>query len=411
VRILHLTQNYFPSVGGVQTTIQQLSEGCVSRYHDDVTVFTTNALNNPQRRENEYLPIGDERINDVLVRRFGFWRKHRPLVRAASRYAKRWRVPFRDVIDVLAGDPLSPAMMLETLRARVDVIGTTAFPYLQMYYPLYARPRGPRSPVVLFGALHLHSDHVPRPILRAIARAQAYVAYTEYERQILIRNGIAADRVHVIGLGVHVAPFEKATGAAIRERYGIGGDVPVVGYIGRQAQYKGCDTLIKAMTTVWDRFPETHMIIAGARTKFSEQLEALIAALPPAKRDRVTMAYGFSDEEKPEWFAACDIITSVSSQESFGITYTEAWACGKPVIGGRIGAVECVIREGVDGLLVPCGDSAQLASAIESMLADRKRAERMGRSGREKVLANHQWPIVVERVHEVYERVASEWRE
>ena len=184
---------------------------------------------------------------------------------------------------------MSPAMLMETHRARVDVIGCMAFPYQHMYYPLY-RPNGPRQPVVLFGALHLHDDHVARPILDAIHRAQAYVAFTEFEQQVLIKNGTPADRIHVVGLGVHVNRFEGASGAAIRARYGIG-DVPVVGFIGRQAPYKGCDTLIQAMTTVWDRFPNAHLILAGSRTKFSQQLDALIAQLPRSKQDRVTMTH------------------------------------------------------------------------------------------------------------------------
>ena len=410
MKILHLVQNYFPSVGGTQAVIQEVSEGCVRRYRDDVTVFTTNALSGPQMHENEFLPVGNELVNDVLVRRFGYWRKHRKLVRNASRYANRLRAPFRDYLEVLSGDPMSPAMLIETLRARVDVVGCMAFPYLHMYFPLYVRPRGPRCPVVLFGALHLHDDHVARPILGAINRAQAYVAFTEFEKQVLIRNGIPSERIHVVGLGVHVSRFEGASPVTVRERYGIG-DVPVVGFIGRQAAYKGCGTLIKAMATVWDRFPSAHLLLAGSRTKFSPQLDALIAQLPRWKRDRVTIAHDFTEEEKPRWFAACDIVASVSSQESFGIVYVEAWACGKPVIGGRIGAVECVIRDGEDGLLVPCGDPAALSSAIETLLASAQLRERLGRNGRDKVIAAHDWPIVVDKVHNLYEQVAAERHE
>lgn len=408
MKILHIVQNYFPSVGGTQAVIQELSEGFVRRYGDDVTVFTTNAMNNPQSRENDFLPLGDEVVNEVLVRRFGFWRRHRKLTRNASRYANRLRLPLSEYFEVLAGDPVSPGMLFETVRARADVIGCMAFPYLHMYYPLYATPRGPRCPVVLFGALHLHDHHIPRPIITAVNRAQGYVAFTEFERQVLIENGGPPDRTHVIGLGVDMKQFEGANGASIRERLGIG-DEPVVGFIGRQAQYKGPDTLIHAMTSVWDRFPEARLVIAGSRTTFSEQLDALVAALPESKRQRVTMAHDFSDEEKPHWFAACDIVASVSSQESFGLVFVEAWACGKPVIGGRIGAVECVIRDGEDGRLVPCGDPPALAAAIEGLLADPKGRAEMGRRGREKVLANHTWPIVVEKVHRLYEQVAAEW--
>jgi glycosyltransferase involved in cell wall biosynthesis len=68
-----------------------------------------------------------------------------------------------------------------------------------------------------------------------------------------------------------------------------------------------------------------------------------------------------------------------------------------------------VIRDGEDGLLVPCKDPAALASAIESLLADDTLRGRLGRNGRDKVLANHRWSTVVERVHRIYEQVASEW--
>jgi glycosyltransferase involved in cell wall biosynthesis len=225
----------------------------------------------------------------------------------------------------------------------------------------------------------------------------------------LIKNGADPERVHTIGLGVDMKQFEGADGSAIRAKYGIC-DAPVVGFIGRQARYKGPDTLIKAMTSVWDRYPDAHLIIAGARTSFSVELDALIAAMPSDRRARVTVENNFADEDKPHWFAACDIVVSVSSEESFGLVFVEAWATGRPVIGGRIGAVECVIRDGEDGLLVPCGDPAKLATAIESLLADRPLRERMGRAGRAKVVSDHTWPIVVDRVRQLYERVANDWK-
>ena len=123
----------------------------------------------------------------------------------------------------------------------------------------------------------------------------------------------------------------------------------------------------------------------------------------------MTIEYDFTEEEKPQWFAACDIVASVSSRESFGIVYVEAWACGKPVIGGRIGAVECVIRDGEDGLLVPCEDPRRWPRRSSHCSRTTSSVERLGRNGREKVLANHRWSIVVEKSTGLYEQVASEW--
>lgn len=400
MKILHLVHNYFPSMGGAQLVFQKLSEGFVEGFGDKVTVLTTNALRSPGFVDNEFLPPGDELVNGVVVRRFQYWRKSGAVLKRVLRVANRARLPFREYLEPLRTGPISPAMFFATRRTDADVVASVGFPFLQMYYSL-----GPgRAPLVLFGALHLHDDHISPPVLRAIEQAQAYVAFTRYERDVLVRNNVAPDRVHVVGLGVDVDRFARADGSAIRARYGIG-DAPVVAFIGRQARYKGVDVLVRAMTPVWDRCPEAYLVLAGSRTEFSDEVEALVQALPTAKRDRVIITYDFSEEEKPQWFAACDVFVTVSTDESFGIVFVEAWAAGKPVIGGRINAVECVIREGEDGFLVPCREPEPLTLAIDRLLGDETLRTRLGRSGYAKVRAEHDWPTVTDRIHRIYEGV------
>jgi glycosyltransferase involved in cell wall biosynthesis len=400
MKILHLVHNYYPSMGGAQLVFQKLSEGFVSRFGDEVTVLTTNAIRSPSFSDNEFVPPGDEVVNGVLVRRFPFWRKSGRFLKRVLRVANRVRLPLRAYLEPLRTGPISPAMLIATKRAEADVVACVGFPFLQMYYGLGPR----RPPLVMFGALHLHDDHIAPPVLRAIERSQAYVAFTRYEQDVLVRNAIPRERVHVVGLGVDVDRFANADGRVIRDRYGIG-DAPVVAFIGRQARYKGVDVLVRAMTSVWDRRPDAYVILAGSRTEFSNEVEQLVQALPPAKRDRVIISYGFSEEEKPQWFAACDVFVTISTDESFGIVFVEAWACGKPVIGGRINAVECVIRDGEDGFLVPCREPAPLASAIERLLDDDALRERMGRNGLVKVRAENDWAAVVQKVHSIYEHV------
>jgi glycosyltransferase involved in cell wall biosynthesis len=402
VRVLQLVHNYYPSIGGSQLLFQKIAEGFVDRFADEVTVFTTNALRNPSFLvERERLPIGDEIVNGVMVRRFPFWRKTRPILKQVMRLARRMHAPFREYLEPICLGPISPLMFTETRRANADVIACMAFPFLNMYYG-FATDR----PVVLFGALHLRGDHVPRPVLRAIDRASAYIAFTDYERDVLVRNGSPRDRIHVVGLGADVPRFARADGSAIRARFGIG-DAPVVAFVGRQASHKGCDTLVRAMAEVWKTRPEAYLVIAGSRTAFSTTIDRLVADLPAAQRARVIIENDFTEQAKPQWFAACDVFVSVSTDESFGISFVEAWACGKPVIGGRIGAVECLIRDGEDGLLVPCGDARSLAASIERLLGDDVFARRLGAAGYQKVMAQHDWPSVVDKLHAIYARVSA----
>lgn len=398
MKILHLVHNYYPSKGGAQLVFQKVSEGCVREYGDSVTVLTTNAMQSPGFRDNELLEVGDEIVNGVEVRRFPFWRKPLPAIRTALRVMARAKLPFREYVEPLRAGPLSPGMLWATRRSDADVVACVGFPFLQMYFGLGAS----RPPVVLFGALHLHDDHLPGPVLHAIRHAQAYVAFTQFEADVIIKNGMPKERVHVVGLGVDVDVFERADQRRIRDRHGIG-DAPIVGFIGRQARYKGVDVLVKAMTTVWDRHPEAYLLLAGARTEFAAELDRLIAALPEEKRSRIITENEFTDEEKPDLFAACDVFVTISTEESFGIVFVEAWACKKPVIGGRIKAVECVIRDGDDGLLVPCREPAPLADAINRLLDDPALRRDMGERGYTKVRAENDWQAVVARVRAIYE--------
>jgi glycosyltransferase involved in cell wall biosynthesis len=74
-----------------------------------------------------------------------------------------------------------------------------------------------------------------------------------------------------------------------------------------------------------------------------------------------------------------------SRGEGFGLVYLEAMACGKPVIGGAHGGAPEVIEDGVTGYLVQHGDPVQLATSIETLLANPEMAKEMGRRGKERV--------------------------
>ena len=182
---------------------------------------------------------------------------------------------------------------------------------------------------------------------------------------------------------------------------------PVVGFIGQLAQHKGIDTLLRAMPAVWRYEPEVNLLIAGGRTLFADRVEQIVREWPDAFRRRTRIHLGFPEEQKPELFAAIDVLACPSAFESFGITYLEAWAAGKPVIGARAGAVPTVIDEGVDGLLVDYDDDLALAREVVDLVREPSRAIRMGEAGRAKVLARYAWPLIADQYRRVYTEVVE----
>jgi glycosyltransferase involved in cell wall biosynthesis len=165
--------------------------------------------------------------------------------------------------------------------------------------------------------------------------------------------------------------------------------------------------LLEAMANVWEMHPEAQLLLAGGRTSYSQQIRTDIARFTAQQQPRITVLDDYPETLKPELLAASDIFVLPSGQESFGIAFVEAWACGTPVIGCRSGAISSVIDEGRDGLLVPYGDPDALAQAILELLDDPHRRAKMGRAGRQKVLEHYTWEIIAERVRAVYGRVIA----
>ena len=413
MNVVHVVHGYFPALGGTEHLFQQISERLVADYGDQVTVLTTNGRNTSffVDPSQPAIPIREnEVINDVKVQRFPVNNRIAPRLAKLQYMAFRHNWPLNDVLRTLYNGPISRSMFEAIRNAEADVICASAFPLLHMYYAALGK-RANRIPLLYHGALHPEDRwSFGRPIIfRAIAACDIYLANTAYERDFVIRRGISPDKVQIASPGVDPTLFEAADGMALRRRFGWE-NAPVVAFVGQQAAHKGIDVLYYAMQLVWRRMPEARLLVTGGRTRYSDQLDRILDTFSPQERDRVQLIPNFAEEEKPQIFAACDAFVYPSGYESFGVTFIEAWAAGKPVIGCRGGAISTVIHEWQDGLLVPYRDVPQLASAILELLNDDTLRERMGRRGREKVLEQHTWEISVARFREAYEQSIDQKR-
>lgn len=404
MKILHVVQGYHPVVGGSEWLVKNLSEQMVARYRDKVTVFTP-AANKPAyfwRNEGGPLPVGTEQVNGVTVQRFPLFRGLRFARMLLAHGFHRFRLPYHDWARTIQVGPLIFGLSKAIATSGAEIVFATAFPFMHMYSAV-AGARRAGVPVVLLGAIHTADKwgYDRQMMYNAINQADAYIAHTPFERDHLIARGVAADKIRVIGAGVDVEMIAKGNGRFIRERYDLGKD-PVLLVLGRQSELKRLDTVIKAMPDIWAQQPNVRLLMAGARTNYSAQLDKMIAELSPAQQAKITTINDFPESEKPDLLAAADLLVHPSGNESFGIVFVEAWAAGKPVIGADVGALASLIAEGKDGLLFHYGDSASMAQKVCHLLARPELRQSMGAAGREKVLANYTWEIVADRVRQVY---------
>jgi glycosyltransferase involved in cell wall biosynthesis len=223
--------------------------------------------------------------------------------------------------------------------------------------------------------------------------ADAVIAMTEHEARTLVeRKGVRPDRIHVTGAAPVLA--EQFSVERFRRTYGIHG--PYVLFLGRHVRHKGFEALIRAAPKVWRRFPEAMFVFVGPRTPRSW------AAWARARDKRLRSTGAVNEQTKAAALAGCELLCVPSTQESFGIVYCEAWAFGKPVVGGRIGPVASVVDDGRDGLL-SSQDPHELAEKICWLLGQPALAAAMGERGRRKVAERYTWPRLAQKTLRVYE--------
>ena len=225
--------------------------------------------------------------------------------------------------------------------------------------------------------------------------ADGLCVLTHEEKRLLIEDkGVAAEKIHVTGIGPVLSSTFDAEG--FRAKYDIRG--PFVLYLGQQFRYKGVGALLEATSLVWEKHPDVTFVFVGPQSSYSKTIFA--SATDP----RIRNLGEVSLETKTSALAACEFLCLPSSQESFGGVYVEAWAMGKAVIGGRIPPIAELISEGEDGLL-SSQNPQELAEQVSSLLADPERAKRMGHSGRNKVEARYTWDQIAKKTSAVYEQL------
>ena len=220
-----------------------------------------------------------------------------------------------------------------------------------------------------------------RPLARAVrlllARSDRLVAPSAAYRDALVDAYPAlAGRVAVVHNGVSAA---ELAGPRRRPEEAAG---PYVLCLAHYAPWKGLDVLVRAFARVAARHPGLRLVVAGDGAGRGET-GALAAALGVA--ERVALLGEQPRARVAELLNGCALFVLPSRAESFGIALVEAMACGRPVVGTRVGGIPEIVRDGVDGVLVPPDDPAALAGAIDRLLADRPAAERMGARARETV--------------------------
>jgi phosphatidylinositol alpha-1,6-mannosyltransferase len=243
---------------------------------------------------------------------------------------------------------------------------------------------------------------------RALRRSTLILTPTQNTaNHVATQQQIPADRVRVLPWALD-PDFEAlaatTSSSALPANFPSGRVILTVGRWLASERYKGMDTLITALPRLLHEWTDLQLVAVGEGDD-QGWLEQLAEGC--GVRRHVHFFTGLSYPQLAACYQACEIFALPSRGEGFGIVYLEAMARGKAVIGGAHGGAPEVIDDGKTGYLVQHGDAPQLATSIETLLADPELARQMGARGRERVNRDFKFAVFAKSLKKIFRELCE----
>lgn len=225
------------------------------------------------------------------------------------------------------------------------------------------------------------------------------VATTWQQRDILRGEDydVPNDRIRVIPPGyddTRFFPVSIATRQAIKRDLDLSGRI--VFAVGRVAENKGYDLLIRAMKPVFERVEDAKLLLAIGSTDPAPSEQDLVSSLQATASDsgyldRVLFRDYIPDEQLADYYRAADVFTLSSRYEPFGMTAIEAMACGTPTVITTEGGLWEQLTWGLETIYANPFDPEAFGHAIASVLQHPTITNQLARFGTYKARATFTW--------------------
>lgn len=380
MRVLMVSDVYFPRVNGVSTSIETFRHA-LAEYGVHIRVVAPRYRDEPDterilRVPGRAVPRDPE---DRLVR----WRAMHDVVGRASEDA--------DLIHIQT--PFIAHYVGEW------VARTAGIPVIATYHTLFEE------------YLHHYAPFVPAAWLRAMARRfsraqcnalDAVIVPSRAMAQRLASYGVTAP-VHILPTGIPLQQFEVGDGARFRASHGIAANRPVALFVGRVAHEKNIGFLFDALRHARRHLPDLLLLIAGEGPARGDlQRRADTAELRGAVR-----FLGYLDRRRglPDCYAAADAFVFASRTETQGLVLLEAMALGTPVIALSVMGTTDILAPG-RGCRTPADDPKDFAAAMVDVLGNPQLRAQLSLQAREYA---HEWSdrTMAQRLARLYRQLTA----
>lgn len=251
-----------------------------------------------------------------------------------------------------------------------------------------------------------------RPLYRYIekkllADTARIICVSPGEQALALQAGFPAEKLQLINNGLDLSKWPAITAAArqqARQKFNIAEYETVIGVLARLEPQKGIDLLLKTLPLMLNDFPAARVLIWGE----GSQRARLLKMARSSRSGGITLLGATTAAQ--ECYHAMDIYCAPSRWEAGPYAIMEAMACALPIVASQVAGHVDFLEHNHSALLVPPGDTRQLANALRTLLLDPQRRKQLGKAAREQIEQQGGLSLMVNKTAELYRQVMAEVR-
>lgn len=223
-------------------------------------------------------------------------------------------------------------------------------------------------------------------------------------RQVLIKEGVPPGAITCIPSAVDMAAYSAPCDRSwFLKEFGLEENDLACGVVSQLIERKGHRYLLEAIPEILRAVPDVRFLLFG-KGPLEEDLRVMCLRL--GIEERVIFAGFRSDLER---FLGClDLLVHPALMEGLGVSLLQAAAAGVPIVSTRVGGIPEIVRDGVNGYLVPASNTSSIGEKTIKVLQDSQLRHRLGEKGREIVSENFSVDAMVNGNLAVYREVLGE---
>ncbi|MDH5174708.1 MAG: glycosyltransferase family 4 protein [Elusimicrobiota bacterium] len=238
------------------------------------------------------------------------------------------------------------------------------------------------------------------------------ITVSHFIKREIMGTGYSHRNITVIHHGIDQDIYSpKVDAQPVFKKYPVLRGKKVIFHPARMGLAKGCDVSIKALRIIKQRFPDVVLVLAGTKNIIDwvqsqqKDIAYMVSLVEFLGLEDNVLIDAFRLEDMPKMYAASLVCVYPSTvSEPFGLTMLEALSSGRPMVVTETGGMPEIIKDGINGFIIPVKDFESLASRINCLLGNKELRERLGHTGRQMVEQQYTKEIVAESTLRLYKK-------